>query len=115
MAYTETAVQYPTSAGAGLTYTAAAAAGNKFSNDGRTGLNVRNASGSSITVTITTPGTIDGLAIADKTFTVPATTGDRWWKGDPAVYNQPDGATDAGEVYVDYSAVTSVTIAVMHL
>jgi hypothetical protein len=115
MAYTELPTQSPTSASVVPTYTAAAVAGNKFYNDGRTMLIVKNGSGAPITVTITTPNSADGNTIADKTFTVAATTGEKWWKGDPQFYNQPDGATDAGEVYVDYSAVTTVTVAAVRL
>jgi hypothetical protein len=39
-------------------------------NDGRTKLNVRNATGFACTVTIETPATVDGLAVADRTVSV---------------------------------------------
>lgn len=45
-------VQRPTLAGAAPTFTALAADGDEFANDGRTTLTVRNGSGSSVTVTI---------------------------------------------------------------
>ena len=41
-----------------------------FPNDGRTKLYVRNATGSTCVVTIETPGTVDGLAITDRTVSI---------------------------------------------
>lgn len=48
----------------------------KFRNDGRTFLLFEKTGSGACTVTITTPGTVGGIAIADQTVTVPATTGD---------------------------------------
>lgn len=91
-------------------YASANADGNKFSNDGRMFLHVKNGGGSSITVTIQTPGTVDDLAIADQAVVV--TNGEERMIGPfpPTIYNQSDRM-----VYVDYSAVTSVTMAVLRL
>jgi len=84
--------------------------GNQFANDGVCFLYVKNG-GAQITVTISTPGTVDGLAIADLVVTVPATTGERMIGPFPAgIYNQSDG-----NVYVDWSSVTSVTAGVFRL
>lgn len=47
--------------------------GNKFVNDGKTMLRVKNNSAAPITVTIDAPGTVDGQAIADLTVTIAAT------------------------------------------
>lgn len=47
--------------------------GNKFINNGKTFLRVKNGSGGDITVTIDTPGTVAGLAIGDLVVTVKAT------------------------------------------
>lgn len=75
-------------------------------------LRVKNASGSSVTVTIATPGTLPtGDAYPDKAITVPATTGDVMIKISPELYG--DGAT--GLVSWTYSAATSVTVAVYQL
>jgi hypothetical protein len=49
---------------------AAAGGGDDFTNDGRTALFVYNTDSSSVTMTIVTSQTIDGLAIADKTVVV---------------------------------------------
>lgn len=85
--------------------------GNTFANDGQCFLYVKNAAGSPITVTIATPGTVDGLAIADLTVSVPATTGERMiGPFPPGIYNQSDGT-----VYVDWSSATSVTAGVFRL
>lgn len=83
--------------------------GNKFSADTKTVLRVKNA-GAQITVTIEAPGTVRGLAIADATFVIPATTGDVLIPIIPE-YWQP-GTQD---VYVTYSSVTSVTVDVYQI
>jgi hypothetical protein len=44
--------------------------------DGQTFLHFKKSGAGSCTVTIITPGTVGGLAIADQTVTVPASTGD---------------------------------------
>lgn len=72
----------------------------------RRDLTVKNGSAASINVTIPTPGTVDGLAIADRVVAVPAGAEMRI-RTDGRPYRQLGGA-----VHVDYSAVTSVTVAV---
>jgi hypothetical protein len=47
--------------------------GNKVLNDGKVFLVVKNGSASPITVTVETPGSVDGQALADLTVTVAAT------------------------------------------
>ena len=47
--------------------------GNKFANDGRTMFRVKNSGAVPITVTFDTPGTVDGLAVADLPITIAAT------------------------------------------
>lgn len=91
--------------------TAAAAGGNSFANDGETVLVLQNTNGSSRTVTIITPNLVDGLAIADLTITLPATTGRLITARFPrSIYNQSDGT-----VLVDFSAVTGVLIAAVKI
>lgn len=110
MARTALTEQAITSAGLEATYAAANVDGNKFNNTDRTLFHVKNASGSDVTLTFQTPGTVDGLAIAERTVVCSAGE-ERLWRGQPSIYNQP--STDAGMVYVDYSAVTDVTVAVL--
>ena len=66
-------------------------------NDGRIVLEAGNVGADDAIVTITTPGTVAGLAIADLAVTVPA-AGTRWIGPFPTtVFNQP--GTD--EIFVD--------------
>jgi len=94
------------------TYSAADQAnGQQFQNTGRELLHVKNTNGATRTLTVDTPGSVDGQAIANPTFVIPATTGDKFiGPFPPAVYNQSDG-----NVYLDWSADTNVTIAVLRL
>lgn len=89
---------------------AAVADGNKFSNDGRMFLRVLNEDASSINVTIQTPVTVDGLAVTDLVVAVPAGEARDIGPFPPAIYNQTDGM-----VYVDYSAVTDITVTLFRL
>lgn len=89
--------------------------GNKFLNDGRTFLFVRNASGGDITVTFDTPGSVDGAAIADLVVTVKA-TGDADGLDElligpfTGIFNQADGY-----VWAVFSAVATITTAAFRL
>jgi len=107
-----TAINYQQVERAGLVPTPsnASADGNKFTNDGRIILRVFNDNGSAITVTVQTPGMVDGLSIADRTVSV--ANGDTKYIGPfpPGIYNQSDGM-----VYVDFSAVTDVTVAALRV
>lgn len=105
-------LNYQQIARTGLDPTLAAANvdGNQFANDGRMFLRVVNGSGAPINVTIQTPGTVEGLAIAERVVSV--TNGETRDIGPfaPNIYNQSDGM-----VYVDYAAVGSLTVAVLRL
>jgi hypothetical protein len=89
--------------------------GNKFLNDGKTFLFVRNGSVADITVTIDTPGSVDGQALADLVVTVKA-TGDANGLDElligpfTATFNQSDGY-----VWAVFSAVTTVTAGAFRL
>lgn len=85
--------------------------GNKFFANKNTLLRVKNASGASITVTVHVTRTVEGLTVADATFTVPATTGDVAWTGFSDIFAQ----NQQGEVWVTFSAVASVTCQVIQL
>lgn len=97
----------------GLTHTFAAvdaANGNEFANDGLMFLYVKNASGGSINATIGTPGTVDGLAVADLVVAVGAGVNKMLGPFPAGIYNQAGGL-----VYVDWSAGASVTAAVLRM
>jgi hypothetical protein len=84
-----------------------------FSNDGRTVLHFMKSGAGACTVTISTPGTVDGLAVADRTVTVAATTGDVViGPFPPDTYNTPGLSTFAG---FTVSEVTGLTVAILRL
>lgn len=79
--------------------------GNSFVNDGTTLLRCKNAAGSPITLTVNTSITADGLAVADRTYSIPATTGDRLMGPFPVNYY-------GSVVTISVSSATSVTLGV---
>src|SRR6188508_54278 len=83
--------------------------GNKFVGNANTILRVKNASGAQITVTVHANRTVDGLTVPDKTFTVPLTTGDVIMTGWTSTFHQ----NSSKEVWIEFSAVTSVTVQVI--
>lgn len=106
MARTAITAQQVTSAGLALATEPANVDGNTIK-PGEV-LQVTNGSAASITVTIVTPGTVDGdLAISDRAVAVAA--GETLMIGRLGpVYHQTDNT-----IHVNYSAVTSVTVAVL--
>lgn len=107
MARTLLATQKSTIAGIAPVFTAANVDGHYIVNDGHTVVQVKNAGGSPITVTLPTPGKVAGVDIVDPTVSIPATTGDKIiGPFDPRVFAQADGS-----VNIDFSGVTSVTVA----
>ncbi len=81
-----------------------------FVNDGNIIGYAKNSNGSTRTITAVTPATEKGLAVADATFTLDATTGE--WvlpRFPPALFNQADGS-----VYLDGSGA-GLTIALVRL
>lgn len=111
MARTVLAAQQVVATGLEPVYTAANADGHFFENDGNTILHVKNGGAGEIDVTIQTPATQAGLAVSEQVVVIPA--GEERLIGNlaPATYNRPTGGADAGKVYVDFEAVTSVTVA----
>jgi hypothetical protein len=93
------------------TYGAVAASDTIANADDRTFLIVKNASGTSDTVTLVIPGNdVFGSAIPDPTVSVPITTGERWIPITPAM---ADPAT--GLVTVTHSQTASVTCALVRV
>lgn len=85
----------------------------KFVNTGKEVLHVKKSGANACTVTIKTPGTIDGLAVAERTVVVPATTGDVMiGPFPPAIYNAPGTNLMEG---VTFSEITGLSAAVLKL
>lgn len=85
--------------------------GHAFGNrGGRTYLEVKNGSGSSINVTLVTPITVGERAVADDVVAVAAGDTRKIGPFDESTYNNPDGT-----VWVNLSATTSVTLAAFTL
>lgn len=98
----------PAIAGRNMTFAAAAGGGDKTKPGSGVFLFVRNGDASSITVTLVTPGvSFNNTAIADTVVTVPA--GATWCIPVPMEYRNPSD----GLASITYSAVTSVTVAVL--
>jgi len=96
-------------AGTAVAYTAAAAGGDTCQTGAGVLLLVKNGDGADHTVTLATPGTVNGLAIADRAVTVAA--GAEVAIPVTSVYRDP--AT--GRAAITYDAVTSVTVAVVRV
>ncbi|MFE9949289.1 hypothetical protein ACFYRJ_17360 [Streptomyces sp. NPDC005531] len=90
------------------TYSAAAASTTVTCGD-RSFLHVKNANGSSMTVTLTATAQVDGQAVADLVVTVPATTGDKMIG--PISNKLFASLVDGVSASITYSATTSVTVA----
>jgi len=115
MARTEITPQTVVVAGVDPTHVAAIADGHKARNSGKLVLWVENGSGASIDVTIQTPLQQEGLDVAERVVAVPATDQKVIGPFNPRLYNRNDGTADARMIYWDYSATTSVTVAVLRL
>jgi hypothetical protein len=88
------------------TYSGVNADGHALPNAGQEFVHIKTG-GTSCTVTVHTPGTVDGQTIADRTIVI-GTNAERFiGPFPPAVYNQIGG----GDVYLDFTASTSVIIA----
>lgn len=88
----------------------AAVGGDAFPNDGDVLIYLRNASGSSITVTAVTQIAPTGLAVNDTTITVPSLGVVVAGPFPPEIYNDASGL-----VQLTYSSVTSFSLAAIQL
>lgn len=110
-AYTTLTVQDIVNTGLAPAYSSAASGGNQFVNDGKTFLHIKNTNAAVRAITVTTPVTIQGLAVGDVNVSIPATTGDKMIGPFPTSYFNYSGALTK----VDFSAVADVTIAAIRL
>jgi len=89
-------------------YEACAALGDEFANTGDEFIHIKNGAVAAQTVTIETPATVDGLAVADRAVEIPASE-DRMIGPFPAsTYNDGEGL-----VQLTYDAVVTLTIAII--
>lgn len=102
--------QQVTLTGLDISFASASAGGDTAACADRTVLLVRNASGSAVTVTIATPGTVSGLAIADVTHSVPDGT-----TAALPLYPASLLGDTSGVATITYSAATSVTVAAVRV
>ena len=71
-------------------------------------LHVKNTNAATRDLTLTTPGTAHGMAIADMTATIPATTGERFFRVPEQGFTSTDGL-----VPLTWSATAGVSFAVL--
>lgn len=95
------------------TLAAANAEGHYVQNGGDMFLEVLNTNASPCTVTVQTPRTVDGLAVAELTVAVAQNKRMLIGPFPVATFNQV--AANPGCIYVDFSAVTNVTVAAWRL
>ena len=87
--------------------------GDQYKNTGREIIHIKNDGGGTVVVTVPTPATASGgLTIEDKTYTLLTTEEIFIGQLDTAIFNQPASSADAGNVYIEYDDVTSVTLAI---
>lgn len=120
MARVNVATQSATLAGLLPNHTAPTVDNDVVDVGGRVFLSVINGGGAPINVTVNTPEVVDGdLAIADRVVAVPVGTTPKLIPLSSNHYKQTAAsaaqAADIGRAYVDYSAVASVTRAVVVL
>lgn len=109
MARTTLVAQQPTSGGLNPVFSAANVDGHALFMGRHSIFEVVNGSGGAVTVTFVTPGTVDSGAIPDKAVAIPAGERRKFnFKNAMALYKQSDGS-----IHVNFSAVTSVTVALI--
>ncbi|WP_116042258.1 hypothetical protein [Amycolatopsis palatopharyngis] len=100
-------VQQITTGGVAPTYSPASVGGDKIIPGAGTFLHVKNAHTAAQDCVIVTPGTVDGLAIADRTVTVP-NAGERWIYVPATLYRASDGFAS-----ITWSGTTAMTFAAL--
>lgn len=104
------ALSTQTSARGGTAITAASAAGggDSFANSGKEMIWIKNGDSSSMTLTIATNATTDGLTVPNRTVAVAAGATKLIGPFPTPIYNDVNG-----NVQLTYSAVTSLTVAIL--
>lgn len=102
MARSALTVQRITRSGIVPTFESANVDGNSFTNNGKQWIHVKNSDASAHNVTVQTPATLHGLAVADLTVSVGA--------GSELMLGPFPQSTFGGEVLIDYASVTGMTV-----
>lgn len=90
--------------------------GIEFLNDGRTFVEVENVAAGSPVATILTQATLDGYAIADQTFALPASNFAVIGPFAKGIFNTPPGdAAGEGKVQIDFDVHTNVRVRVYRI
>lgn len=113
MANVRIAVEQMTKEGIDATDNGSLSTSNTYqvNNDGRTFLHVKKSGASDCDVTVSTPGSVDGLAIADLVVTVPASTGDVMIGPFPThLFNDSNH-----DINVTFSNITGLTCAAVRM
>ena len=103
-----TAAQSIVRAGLEAAYDACNADGNYFTNTGNEFIHIVNAAVADQTITIATPATVDGLAVADRAVAIPASEERMIGPFPASVYNDANS-----KVQMTFDAVVTLTIAVI--
>jgi nitrate reductase alpha subunit len=103
-----------TGVNAATTLEAANADGEAILNNGETFIEVLNANAAACTVTVVANRVVDGLTLPNKTVSVTQNQRKLILLGPRDTFNQR-GGTDDGKTYVNFSAVTDVTVAAWRL
>jgi len=105
-----TTITAQTTARAGLTATYEAAASTmEYDNSGENAfIHIKNANAGTLTLTITTDRTVDGLAVADRTVSILTAT-----EQFIGAFNNADYADSAGLIQLAFDITASVTVAVL--
>lgn len=119
MARAALTVQSTSRSGLNAAYTAAAVDGHAFENlRENVVIHVKNGGAGAVVVTIATPATVDGLAVPDRTVSIPA-GGERFiGPFSKSVYNQDDTEGDTGieeAVFVNTDTQADVSYAAIKL
>lgn len=114
MARTDVTVGEISRAGIAETLIPAIVDGHMFLNGGDVHAVILNTDVAAKTITFITPRTVHGLAVGDLAITLNQNDRKKVGPFPPDTFNQPTGA-DAGKVYVDYSAITGVSIGFFRL
>lgn len=110
---TSQSVENIVATGLTATYTAIPTDGVYFSNDGQTFLHVKNSSGGTLTVTVQTQLTVDGLAVADLSVAV-ADSGESFIGPFPTTTYNVQSGTYVNTCYVDPSSYdAALTMAIL--